>query len=85
MRTNWRDHEHLELGIHDGPTAGERIRGGAGGARNHEAIAAVRVDKATVDPGFVVDETTDLTRLQHDVIQCETGLALTLRGGELGG
>jgi hypothetical protein len=51
--------------------AGERIGGRAGGACNDEAIAAVAVDEAAVDPGFEVDEVAALALLQNDVVERE--------------
>ncbi len=84
VRADRRNDEDFEIRIHDWAAARERIGRRARRTRHDEAIATVRVDEATIDPSFVIDEATDLARLQHDVVECETGLTLAIVGGELG-
>ena len=84
VRADRRDYEHIEVGLDDGATAGERIGGGACGGGDHEAIAAMRVDEALVDPGLVIDEVATLVGLHDDVVQGEPAGRLSRCGAKLG-
>ena len=55
--------------MNDGPAAGERISRRARRARDHEAVAAVRVDEAAVDPDFEFDHAPGFLPLHDDVIE----------------
>ena len=56
-------------GYRIGPPQRERIGGRAGRRRDDQAVAAVRVHVAAVDPGFEIQHAAGLPLLQHDVVQ----------------
>ena len=69
VRADGRDHQHVEVRRDDGAAAGQRIGGRAGGARDHQAVAAVRIHVGAVDPGFEIQHAAGFPLLQHDVVE----------------
>jgi hypothetical protein len=55
MRTNGRDHQHVEMRRDDGAAAGKRIRSRTRGTGHHHAITAVGVHIDAVDPRFEIE------------------------------
>ena len=71
MRADGDNHQHVEVGLDDRPTAGERIGGGARCARDDQAIAAVAVHVAPVDAGFEVEDAAGVPFGEHHVVERE--------------
>ena len=71
VRADGRYHQDVEVRCNDGAATGQRIGSGAGGTRNDQAIAAMRIDIGAVDPGFEVEHAAGFPLLQHDVVERE--------------
>ena len=69
VRADGRDHQHVEVRRDDGAAAGQRVGSGAGGARDHQAVAAVGVHIGAVDPGFEIEHAAGFPLLQHHVVE----------------
>ena len=66
-----RDHYCAQRGMNDGTAAGERVGGRAGRGRDHEPVAAVRIDEIPVDPNFELDHAAGFLPLHDDVVERE--------------
>ena len=69
VRADRRHHQHVEVRRDDGAAAGQRIRRGAGGAGDHQAVAAVGIHVGAVDPGFEIQHAAGFPLVQHDVVE----------------
>ena len=82
VRADRRDHQHVEVRRDDGAAAGQRIGGGAGGTRHHQAVAAVGVHVGAVDPGFEIEHAAGFPLLQHDVVERQRAVACAVGADE---
>ena len=71
VRRDRREHPHVEIGLDDGTAAGQRVSGRAGCGGDHDAVAAMGVDKAPVDRGLEVERAAGVHFGEHDVVQGE--------------
>ncbi len=82
VRRDRRDHDGAQRGMNDGPAAGERVGRRARRARDHEPVAAVRIDETAVDPDFELDHAPGFVPLHDDVVERAVRALGAVRGSE---
>src|SRR5437016_4100027 len=55
VRADGRNNPGLDGGMHDGAASGERIRGGAGGGGDDQAVSAIAADEVGVNRELQID------------------------------
>jgi len=69
VRADGRQDPDVEVRLDDRPATGHRIGGGPGRRRDHDAVAAVRVDETSIDRRFEVHRAAGLAFVHHHIIQ----------------
>ncbi len=64
-----RHDQQIQSRIHDRSAAGQRIGGRARGGRDHDAIAAVRVQVTPVHQGLKIEHVPGFATQQHDIVE----------------
>ena len=77
------DHDRAERRVDDRPAAGEGVGGRAGRTRDHEAVAAMRIDEAAVDPDLELDHAPGFVALHDHVVERAVARGLPVRAREL--
>ncbi len=82
MRADGNHHQHIEAGIDDGATTGQRIGCGAGGAGNYQSVAAMRVDVAVVHAGFKIQDAAGFPLGEHHVVERQLAAFAAIGGDD---
>src|SRR6266481_3911651 len=68
VRADGRNNPGLDGGMHDGAASGERIRGGAGGGGDYQAVSAIAADEIRVNRELKVDHAGECALVDYGFV-----------------